>query len=88
MTDALCQDYHYERIYAIKLPGGKLPPPSGHSEPGPDPKYAVIESVVRRIRLAAEQLCAKVWRRRWNCGCRFTNATIHGFIRDGDIRFV
>jgi hypothetical protein len=59
MLDALCQDYHYERKYAIKLLGGTLPPPSGRQKPGPEPKYAVIEPIVRTIWLAAEQPCGK-----------------------------
>ncbi len=59
MLDELCQDYHYERKYAIKLLGGKLPAPSGRSQPGPEPKYAAIEPIVRTIWLAAEQPCGK-----------------------------
>lgn len=59
MLDELCQDYHYERKYAIKLLGGRLPPPSGRKRPGPEPKYAAIEPIVRTIWLAAEQPCGK-----------------------------
>lgn len=59
MLDELCQDYHYERKYAIKLLGGKLPLPSGRKKPGPDRKYAGIEPIVRTIWLAAEQPCGK-----------------------------
>lgn len=59
MLDELCQDYHYERKYAIKLLRGKLPLPSGRKKPGPDPKYAEIEPIVRTIWLAAEQPCGK-----------------------------
>lgn len=59
MLDELCQDYHYERKYAIKLLGGTLPPPSGRKKPGPEPKYAAIEPIVRTIWLAAEQPCGK-----------------------------
>lgn len=55
MLDALCQDYHHERKYAIKLLGGKLPAPSGRKPPGPDRQSAVIEAVVRTIWLAAEE---------------------------------
>jgi hypothetical protein len=32
MLDELCQDYHYDRKYAIKLLGGKLPQPRGGQE--------------------------------------------------------
>jgi hypothetical protein len=59
MLDELCQDYHYERKYAIKLLGGALPPPSGRKKPGPEPKYAAIEPIVRTIWRAAEQPCGK-----------------------------
>lgn len=59
MLDELCLDYHYERKYAIKLLGGKLPVASGRKKPGPDPKYAVIEPIVRTIWLAADQPCGK-----------------------------
>src|SRR5690242_19817479 len=59
MLDELCQDYHYERKYAIKLLGGALPPPSGRKKPGPEPKYAALEPIGRTIWLAAEQPCGK-----------------------------
>lgn len=35
MLNELCQDYHYERKYAIKLLRGTLPPPSGRRKSGP-----------------------------------------------------
>jgi hypothetical protein len=78
MLDELCQDYHYERKYAIKLLRGRLPAPSGRKKPGPEPKYAAVEPIVRTIWLAAEQPCGKRWLRRWNCGCRITSATTNG----------
>jgi hypothetical protein len=59
MLDELCQDYHYERKYAIKLLGGTLPPPTGRKKSGPEPRYAAIEPIVRTIWLAAEQPCGK-----------------------------
>jgi hypothetical protein len=59
MLDELCQDYRYERKYAIKLLRGTLPPSSGRKKPGPEPKYAAIEPIVRTIWLAAEQPCGK-----------------------------
>ena len=59
MLDELCKDYQYERKYAIKLLGGKLPAASGRPKPGPERPYAVIEPVVRAIWLAAEQPCGK-----------------------------
>jgi hypothetical protein len=60
MLDELCEDYKYERKYAIKLLGGHLPVPSGRPRPGPEPRYAEIEPVVRTIWLAAEQPCGKL----------------------------
>ncbi len=39
MLDELCQDYEYERKYAIKLLGGSLPEPSGQARPGREPQY-------------------------------------------------
>jgi len=59
MLDELCEDYAYDRKYAIKLLGGDLPPPSGRIHPGPLPRYEVIEPVVRHIWLKAEQPCGK-----------------------------
>lgn len=59
MLDELCLDYHYERKYAIKLLRGTLGLPSGRKKPGPEPKYATIEPIVRTIWLASEQPCGK-----------------------------
>src|SRR5271167_2797585 len=59
MLDELCQDYEYERKYAIKLLGGNLPEPSGKARAGREPQYALIEPVVEAIWLAAEQPCGK-----------------------------
>jgi hypothetical protein len=59
MLDELCQDYGYERKYAIKLLGGVLPRPTGRKKPGPEPQYSAIEPIVRTIWLAAEQPCGK-----------------------------
>lgn len=59
MLDELCQDYHYERKYAIKLLGDRLPAPSGRRKPGPESRYAALEPMVRTIWLAAEQPCGK-----------------------------
>ena len=33
-----CEDYGYERKYAIKLLGGHAPDPSGRPRPGPEPQ--------------------------------------------------
>jgi hypothetical protein len=35
MLDELCEDYGYERKYAIKLLGDAVPAPSGRAHPGP-----------------------------------------------------
>ncbi len=59
MLDELCEDYAYDRKYAIKLLGGVLPQPSGRVHPGPPLQYEVIEPVVRQIWLSAEQPCGK-----------------------------
>jgi hypothetical protein len=59
MLDDLCEDHGYERKYAIKLLGDAVPAPSGRVHPGPEPKYALIEPIVRTIWLAAEQPCGK-----------------------------
>lgn len=59
MLDELCEDYKYERKYAIKLLRGLMPAPSGRAHPGPERQYDVVEPVVRQIWLTAEQLCGK-----------------------------
>src|SRR5580658_1153761 len=59
MLDELCQDYEYERKYAIKLLGGSLPEPGGKVRVGREPQYGLIEPVVQAIWLAAEQPCGK-----------------------------
>jgi hypothetical protein len=59
MLDELCEDYAYERKYAIKLLRGGLPVSSGRVRSGPERRYAVVEPVVRQIWLTAEQPCGK-----------------------------
>lgn len=59
MLDELCQDYGYERKYAIKLLRDTLPVPRTHKHPGPEPQYTSIEPIVREIWLSAEQPCGK-----------------------------
>ena len=59
MLDELCEDPGYERKYAIKLLRETVPAPSGRAHPGPAPRYALIEPVVRTIWLATEQPCGK-----------------------------
>lgn len=59
MLDELCEDYGYERKYAIKLLKGSLPASRGGARPGPEPQYGLIEAIVREVWLAAEQPCGK-----------------------------
>ena len=59
MLNEICEDYEYERKYAIKLLCGGLPSPSGRVHPGPEPQYEMIEPVVRQVWLTAEQPCGK-----------------------------
>ncbi len=59
MLNEVCEDYGYERKYAIKLLGGGLPKPSGRPHPGPRPQYEIIEPVIKKIWTMSEQPCGK-----------------------------
>lgn len=59
MLDELCEDYEYERKYAIKLLSGRLPVARGRAHLGPERRYDVIEPVARKMWLTAEQPCGK-----------------------------
>jgi hypothetical protein len=59
MLDEFCEDYAYERKYAIKLLSASLPAAGGSGPPGPEPHYTLIEPIVREIWLVAEQPCGK-----------------------------
>jgi hypothetical protein len=59
MLAELCDDYEYERKYAIKLLSGGLAPPTGRVHPGPERRYGEIQPVVQYIWLQAEQPCGK-----------------------------
>jgi len=59
MLDELCEDYEYERKYAIKLLSGGLPVGPGRVHPGPERRYEMIEPVVKEIWLRAEKPCGK-----------------------------
>jgi hypothetical protein len=59
MLDELCDDYQYERKYAIKLLSGGLAPAAGRAHPGPERRYGEIQPVVQYIWLQAEQPCGK-----------------------------
>lgn len=55
MLDELCEDYGYERTYAIKLLRDTVRVFRGRPHPAPEPCYTLIEPVVRTIWLAAVQ---------------------------------
>ncbi len=79
MLDELCDDYKYERKYAIKLLSGGLAVASGKVHPGPERRYGEIQAVVRSIWLAAEQPCGKRLvpiLRQWLPGCRTTSGAL------------
>ena len=59
LLDELCEDYGYERKHASKLLRDTLPVPGGRAHPGPEPRYTLIDPIVRVIWLAAEQPCGK-----------------------------
>ena len=59
LLDEFCDQYGYERKYAIKLLGGSLSAPRNRSRPGPERKYQPVQEVIERIWLSAEQLCGK-----------------------------
>ena len=59
LLDEVCEDFGYERKYAIKLLGNRLVKAGGQGPPGPAKVYEVIEPVVREIWRAAEQPCGK-----------------------------
>ncbi len=59
MPDEFCEDHDYERKYAIKLLRGALPLAGGRARLGPEPRYGLIEPIVRQLWLAAEQPCGK-----------------------------
>jgi hypothetical protein len=59
LLDDLCEDYGYERKYAIKLLRDTVPAASGRRHSGPERQYDIVEPVVRTVWLAAEQPCGK-----------------------------
>ena len=59
MLDELCDDYQYERKYAIKLLSAGLAPASGKAHPGPARRYEEVQPVVQYIWQKAEQPCGK-----------------------------
>ena len=59
LLDEFCEQYGYQRKYAIKLLGDLLPPSVGAPPPGPEPRYEPIASILATIWEQAEQLCGK-----------------------------
>ena len=72
MLDELCEDYQYERKYAIKLLRDVLPVASGRARPGPEPRYGMIEPVVRQMWQRPNNPAASVWCRSCGSGCPTT----------------
>jgi hypothetical protein len=61
MLDELCEDYKYERKYAIKLLSGGLPVGPGRVHPGPERRYELRSPV-------GSDFC-----RSCDSGCRITS---------------
>lgn len=59
LLDEFCEQYGYERKYAIKLLKDTLALAARASPPGPEPKYEPVAEVLGTIWRAAEQLCGK-----------------------------
>lgn len=59
LLDDFCEQYGFERKYAIKLLQGSRGMGPQKSRPGPSPRYEAVEEVVTRVWKAAEQLCGK-----------------------------
>ena len=59
LLDEFCEQYDYERKYAIKLLGARGVGEPKSSPPGPEPKYEAVMEIVENIWGAAEQLCGK-----------------------------
>jgi hypothetical protein len=71
MLDEFCEDFHYERKYAIKLLSDALPAAGGHGPPGPEPQYTGIEPIVREIWFGwPSNRAASAWRPFCGNGCR------------------
>jgi len=60
LLDEFCEQYGYERKYAIKLLSGPLQlEPSKNPPPGPEPRYEAVSEVITQVWKAAEQVCGK-----------------------------
>ncbi len=59
LLDEFCQQYDYERKYAIKLLRTRPEVREDKPRPGPQPKYEAVQEVIERIWSCSEQLCGK-----------------------------
>src|SRR5262245_21346766 len=59
LLDEFCEQYGYERKYAIKLLQKQRQRVGGQRRAGPAPKYEPVQQIVERIWSSAEQLCGK-----------------------------
>jgi len=59
LFDEFCEQYGYERKYAIKLLQVQSELPAPKPRPGPEPRYEPVQEVVERIWNCAEHLCGK-----------------------------
>jgi len=59
LLDEFCDQYGYERKYAIKLLQRRPEPVGSRCRPGPEPKYEAVQEIVERIWSCAEHLCGK-----------------------------
>src|SRR5437764_15475633 len=66
MLDDLCDDYQYERKYAIKLLSGGLAPAVGRDHPGPERRYREIQALVQYIWLLVPALTTPTTTPMWS----------------------
>jgi len=59
LLNEFCEQYGYERKYAIKLLQNRLERAPSRRRAGPEPKYEPVQEIVERIWSCAEQLCGK-----------------------------
>lgn len=59
LLDDFCEQYGYERKYAIKLLRPPAVPQVVMRRPGPEPKYEGVSEVLTQVWQVAEQLCGK-----------------------------
>jgi len=59
LLDEFCEQYDYERKYAIKLLRTRPEAREDRPRPGPQPKYEAVQEVIERIWSCSEHLCGK-----------------------------